>query len=223
MEKKNNLLSTFINPLFRENPILVSLLGLCPVLVVTDTFDKSFGMGLAVTLVLFFTNLVISLIRKIVPNEVRIPVFIVIIATFVTVVEKLMEAFTPVLYGSLGVIISLITVNCIVLGRGEAFASKNKVVPSIIDALGQGLGFMIACVLIGIVREFLGKGGITVSNPFTGEAIFSAYPLADYSISVFNSSVGAFVVLGIMIGVFAFISAKRAEKEALKAKAKETK
>lgn len=223
MEKKNSLLSTFINPLFRENPILVSLLGLCPVLVVTDTFDKSFGMGLAVTLVLFFTNLVISLIRKIVPNEVRIPVFIVIIATFVTVVEKLMEAFTPVLYGSLGVIISLITVNCIVLGRGEAFASKNKVLPSIVDGLGQGLGFMIACVLIGIVREFLGKGGITVSNPFTGEAIFSAYPLADYSISVFNSSVGAFVVLGIMIGVFAFISAKREEKEALKAKAKETK
>ena len=199
------------------------LLGLCPVLIVTDTFDKAFGMGVAVTLVLLFTNLVISLIRKIVPNEVRIPTFIVIIACFVTIVDRLMEAYTPTLYNSLGVVISMITVNCIVLGRGEAFASKNKVLPSIMDALGSGLGFLLSCSLIGLIREFIGKGGLTVSNPFTGEAFFSAYPLKEYAISVIADKTGAFLILGIIVGLFTLIRLNGEEKKALEAKAKEAK
>lgn len=223
MEEKTSLLKTFINPLIKENAIFVMLLGLCPVLLVTDTFDKSLGMGVAVILVLLFTNLFISLIRKIVPNEVRIPVFIVIIACFVTIVERLMQAFTPSLYESLGVIISMITVNCIVLGRGEAFAYKNKVVPSIFDALGTGCGFLIAVTLLGIFREFLGKGGLTFTNPFTNKVIFSSYPLADYAISALSSKAGAFLMLGLAVGIFSFIKMAKEEKAALEAKAREAK
>lgn len=205
MEEKQSLWKVFTNPIIKENPILIMLLGLCPVLVVTDTFDKSLGMGVAVILVLFFTNLVISLIRKIVPNEIRIPVFIVIIACFVTIVDRLMEAYTPTLYSSLGVVISMITVNCIVLGRGEAFASKNKVLPSILDGIGTGIGFLVSCVVIGLIREFLGKGGLTFTNPFTSEIIFEFYPLAEYAISPMTDKVGAFLVLGVLVGIFTFV------------------
>lgn len=205
MEEKQSLWKVFTNPIIKENPILIMLLGLCPVLVVTDTFDKSLGMGVAVILVLFFTNLVISLIRKIVPNEIRIPVFIVIIACFVTIVDRLMEAYTPTLYSSLGVVISMITVNCIVLGRGEAFASKNKVLPSILDGIGTGIGFLVSCVVIGLIRELLGKGGLTFTNPFTSEIIFEFYPLAEYAISPMTDKVGAFLVLGVLVGIFTFV------------------
>lgn len=223
MEEKPSLLKTFLNPLIKENAIFVMLLGLCPVLLVTDTFDKSLGMGFAVILVLLFTNIFISLIRKIVPNEVRIPVFIVIIACFVTIVERLMQAFTPSLYDSLGVIISMITVNCIVLGRGEAFASKNGVVPSIFDALGTGCGFLIAVSLLGLVREFLGKGGLTLTNPFTNQVIFSAYPLEKYAITALSTKFGAFLVLGIAVAIFSYIKISREEKAAIVAKQKEGK
>ena len=223
MEEKPSLLKTFLNPLIKENAIFVMLLGLCPVLLVTDTFDKSLGMGFAVILVLLFTNIFISLIRKIVPNEVRIPVFIVIIACFVTIVERLMQAFTPSLYDSLGVIISMITVNCIVLGRGEAFASKNGVVPSIFDALGTGCGFLIAVSLLGLVREFLGKGGLTLTNPFTNQVIFSAYPLEKYAITTLSTKFGAFLVLGIAVAIFSYIKITREEKAAIVAKQKEGK
>lgn len=213
MENKSSLLKTFINPIFKENPILVMLLGLCPVLVVTSTFDKSLGMGLAVTLVLFFTNLVISLIRNIVPDEIRIPVFIVIIACFVTIVDRLMEAFTPTLHSSLGVVISMITVNCIVLGRGEAFASKNKVLPSILDGIGTGLGFLFSCVCIGLIREFVGTGGLVITNPFSGVVIFSFYPFKDYAISFFSQSAGAFLTLGVLIGIFTYVRLRIESKD----------
>ena len=218
MEEKQSLLKTFLNPIFKDNPVLVMLLGLCPVLIVTDTLDKSIGMGFAVILVLFFTNLVISAIRKIVPNEIRIPVFIVIIACFVTIVDRLMAAFTPTLYDSLGMVVSMITVNCIVLGRGEAFASKNGIVPSIIDAFGTGVGFLVGVSSIGLIREFLGKGGLSLSNPFTGQTIFAWYPLEDYAISFFNEKAGAFLMLGIMVSIFAFIRISIEEKEKNKAK-----
>lgn len=216
MEKKQSLLKSFINPIFKENPILVSLLGLCPVLIVTDTFDKSWGMGIAVLLVLIFTNVCISLIRKIVPNEVRIPVFIVIIACFVTVVDLLMQAFTPTLYESLGVIISMITVNCIILGRGEAFASKNGVLASLLDALGSGIGFFLSVSVIGLLREFLGKGGLTLTNPFTGQVIFSGYPLQDYAISFLADKAGAFLMLGIIVGIYSYVRIRIEEKETKK-------
>jgi len=227
MEQKPSLLKTFLNPLLKENAIFVMLLGLCPVLIVTDTFDKSFGMGMAVILVLIFTNLFISLIRKIVPSEVRIPVFIVIIACFVSIVERLMQAYTPSLYDSLGVIISMITVNCIVLGRGEAFAYKNGVGASVVDALGTGCGFCIAVSLLGIIREFFGKGGLTFTNPFTGKVIFSFNLLVgegyNYTISALSSKMGAFLILGLAVGIFSLIKITRDEKKALEAKAKEAK
>ncbi len=216
MEEKQSLLSTFLNPIFKENPVLVTLLGLCPVLIVTDTFDKSLGMGIAVILVLFFTNLFISLIRNIVPNEVRIPVFIVIIATFVTIVDRLMMAFTPDLYDSLGMVISMITVNCIVLGRGEAFASKNGPLESIVDAFGTGIGFLIGVVLIGLLREFLGTGGLTISNPFTGEALISGTPLEDFAIPFMKDKGGAFLMLGVVLSIFSFIRISLEEKESKK-------
>lgn len=213
MDSKPSLLKTFLNPIFKENPILIMLLGLCPVLVVTSTFDKSLGMGFAVTLVLFFTNLGISLIRKIVPNEIRIPVFIVIIACFVTIVDRLMQAFTPTLHSSLGMVISMITVNCIVLGRGEAFASKNSVLPSILDGVGTGLGFLVACVSIGLIREFIGTGGLVVTNPFSGNVILSFHPFKDYAISFFSQSSGAFLVLGVLISIFTFVRLRMEVKE----------
>lgn len=202
------LIKTFKNPIFKENPIFIMLLGLCPVLIVTDTFDKSIGIGFAVIIVLLFTNIAISSIRKIVPNEVRIPTFIVIIATFVTIVDRLMQAFTPTLYDSLGMIISMITVNCIILGRGEAFAYKNKIIPSIMDAAGCGIGFLLAVSIIGIIREILGKGGLTITNPFNGKQLFSYYPLEEFAITFFVDKAGALLILGFTVGIFNLINEK---------------
>ena len=148
----------FKKGLFIENPIFVLLLGLCSALAITTTLTNAIGMGMAVICVLIMSNVIISLLRKIIPNEIRIPVFIVIIATLVKCVQMLMNAYTPALYESLGVFIPLIVVNCIILGRAESFASKNKVLPSILDGLGMGIGFTIALVLMGSIREIIGNG-----------------------------------------------------------------
>ncbi len=214
-QKKSKI---FLNPLLKENPILVLILGLCPVLGVSETIDKAIGMGMAVILVLFCTNLVISLIRKLVPNEVRIPIYIVIIASFVTMVQMLMNAFTPELAESLGAFIPLITVNCIILGRAEAFASKNSVGDSILDALGNGFGFLIAVFLVAFFREFLATGGWKLSNPFTNSTIFEIRPLADFAIPLFGQNTGAFLTLGIIIGIVTAIRMSSEQRKTLKAK-----
>ena len=148
----------FVKGLLKENPVLVLLLGMCPSLAVSTSVINAIGMGLSATAVLVCSNLVISAVRKLIPSKVRIASYIVIIAFFVTVVQMLLQAFVPSLYDALGVFIPLIVVNCIILARAEAFASKNKVVPSILDGLGMGLGFTLALTIIASIREILGAG-----------------------------------------------------------------
>lgn len=176
----------FVNGLIKENPTFVLMLGMCPTLAVTTSAMNGLGMGLTTTVVLVLSNMLISLLRNIIPAKVRIPAFIVIIATFVTVVELLLQGFMSSLYDALGIYIPLIVVNCIILGRAEAFASKNPVIPSAFDGLGMGLGFSVALTCIGAVREILGAGelfGIRVM------------PESYVPISIFVLAPGAFFVL----------------------------
>ncbi|HNQ36318.1 MAG: electron transport complex subunit E [Prolixibacteraceae bacterium] len=186
-----NQMSNFTKGLLRENPILVLILGTCPTLGVTSSAANGLGMGLATTFVLVMSNLVISLVKSQIPDKVRIPSFIVIIAAFVTVVELVMQAYTPGLFKSLGIFIPLIVVNCIVLGRAEAFASKNNPLSSIVDGLGMGLGFTGALVILGSIRELLGNGTL-----FS----FRFYP-ENYTTLLFVLAPGAFIVLGYMIAI----------------------
>jgi len=154
-----------------ENPIFGLLLGLCSALAITTTLTNAIGMGMAVTAVLLLSNIIISAIRNIVPSEIRIPVYIVIIASLVKCVQMLMNAYALSLYNSLGVFIPLIVVNCVILGRAESFASKNTIMDSIIDALGMGLGYTLAIVTISFFRQLIGTGGLELLNPFNSEQV----------------------------------------------------
>ena len=154
----NKCTERLYNGLVKENPTFVMMLGMCPTLAVTTSAINGIGMGLSTTVVLIFSNLLISMLRKIIPDSVRMPAFIVVVATLVTVVQFLLEGFVPSLYASLGVYIPLIVVNCIILGRAEAYASKNPVLPSVFDGIGMGLGFTLGLTCIGIVRELIGSG-----------------------------------------------------------------
>lgn len=150
----------FIKGIVKENPVFVMLLGMCPTLGVTSSAFNGLGMGIATLFVLLMSNIVVSLVKSQIPSKVRIPAFIIIIASFVTVVEMILEAFIPFLYEQLGIFIPLIVVNCLILGRAEAFASKNNLISSVIDALGMGLGFVLALTILGATREMLGSGSI---------------------------------------------------------------
>ena len=182
------------NGLIDENPIFVLMLGMCPTLAVTTSATNGIGMGLSTTFVLVMSNMLISMLRKIIPDSVRMPAFIVVVASFVTIVDFLLEGFVPSLYDSLGLYIPLIVVNCIILGRAESYASKNKVLPSIFDGLGMGLGFTVALIAIGIVREILGAGQIfgyqilPLADAATGKAGYTP-------ITIFILAPGAFLVL----------------------------
>jgi electron transport complex protein RnfE len=186
-----NQWKNFTKGFIKENPVFVLLLGMCPTLGVTSSAINGLGMGLATTFVLVMSNLVISLIKNLIPDKVRIPSFIVVIATFVTIVEMVMKAYIPALFESLGLFIPLIVVNCIVLGRAEAFASKNKVFSSVIDGLGIGLGFSFALVILGSIRELLGSGKL-----FS----ITIYP-EQYGMLLFILAPGAFIVLGYLISI----------------------
>lgn len=155
---KKTMSGVFINGIINENPTFRLVLGTCPTLAVSTTAINGFGMGLSAMFVLVFSNIVISLLRNFIPDKVRIPAFVVVICTFVTIVQMLLQAFVPSLYESLGIFIPLIVVNCIILARAEAFASKNSVFLSAIDGIGMGLGFTLAITIMGMVREFLGSG-----------------------------------------------------------------
>lgn len=185
-----NQLQNFTKGLLKENPILVLLLGMCPTLGVTTSAINGLGMGLATTFVLVMSNLVVSLVKGFIPDKVRIPAFIVIIASFVTVVELVMQGFLPALFEQLGLFIPLIVVNCIVLGRAEAFASKNGVLSSVLDGLGMGLGFAVALTVLGSIRELLGSG-----------AIFSMKLIPGDLMLVFVLAPGAFIALGYLIAI----------------------
>ncbi|MBN2075313.1 MAG: electron transport complex subunit E [Dehalococcoidales bacterium] len=181
-----------------SNPVFVLALGLCPSLAVSGNLDNALGMSAGVLFVLLGSNIIISLIRNAVPNIVRIPVFIVIIATFVTVIGLLFEAYVPSLYDSLGIYLPLIVVNCIILGRAEAFASRNRVLYSIADALGASIGFMLALVLIALFRQILGTGGLSVF----GVELFTLPVLGDHPMLFFILPPGAFLVIGLLLALF---------------------
>ena len=160
MSKTINQKENFLKGIVKENPVFVMLLGMCPTLGVTSSAFNGFGMGVATLFVLLMSNTVVSLIKSQIPSKVRIPAFIIIIASFVTIVEMVLEAFIPFLYEQLGIFIPLIVVNCLILGRAEAFASKNNLKSSVLDALGMGLGFVLALTVLGATREILGNGSI---------------------------------------------------------------
>ena len=193
----------------------MSILGTCPALAVTKSLEAAIGMGILFTIVLVCSSLLVSLLRKLIPEEIRTPAYIVIIATFVTIVKMLTNAFLPELYSTLGVFISLIVVNCIVLGRAEAYASKNTVFDSLIDALGMGVGYTLAIMLMAIFREVLGTGAFAFGNIFTFIPYFKLQIIpVGYEISLFQNPVGAFIVFGLILAVLAFIKNRKAEYKA---------
>ena len=205
----------FLKGIIIENPLFVSILGTCPALATTTSLEAALGMGLLFTIVLICSNVLVSLLRKAIPEEIKTPAYIVIIATFVTMVKMFSNAFLPELYSTLGVFISLIVVNCIVLGRAEAYASKNNVFDSLIDALGMGVGYTLAILSIAFFREFLGTGGFTIGEIFNFLPKYTLQIIPeDYAISIFQLPAGAFIVLGLILAVLAFIKNRKAEYKA---------
>ncbi|MBT8271617.1 MAG: electron transport complex subunit E [Bacteroidia bacterium] len=199
MSEKINQKQNFLKGIIKDNPVFVMLLGMCPVLGVTSTAFNGLGMGIATLFVLFMSNIVVSLIKSQIPAKVRIPAFIIIIASFVTIVEMVLEAFLPVLYEQLGIFIPLIVVNCLILGRAEAFASKNNLVSSVVDALGMGIGFTIALVALGATREILGNGSLFDFRFLSEDAS---------TLILFVLPPGAFIALAYLSIVFNKVTAK---------------
>jgi len=210
-----------VSGIIKENPVFVSLLGMCPTLATTKSVESAIGMGILVILVLLGSNLLISLLRKIIPSEVKIPCYIVVIATFVTIVKMLTQAFIPALYSSLGVFISLIVVNCIILGRAEAFASKHGPVASILDAIGTGIGYTMALCIVALIRELAGTGAISFGVYFPiGKAYFLHIFPQQYALSIFVQSAGGFLALGIVLAVMACYKNIKDDKKAAAEKAR---
>lgn len=201
---KNSNMSLLLKGILLENPVFVLILGTCPTLATTTSVIGALGMGLAATAVLICSNVVISMLKKVIPDEVRIPCYIVIIAGFVTIVQMLIQAFLPALYEMLGVYLALITVNCIILGRAEMFAGKNSVARSALDGVGMGIGFTLALLSIAFIRELLGSASFAgIEIPF----------LAPYKIEFFTKAPGGFMVYGIMIAVVYKLTHGKAPKK----------
>ena len=212
-KEKVSYKKTLIAGIISENPVFVSLLGMCPTLATTKSIEGAFGMGILVILTLLGSNLLISLLRNVIPSQVKIPCYIVIIATFVTIIKMLCQAYVPALYDSLGVFISLIVVNCIILGRAESFASKNGPVASIFDAIGSGIGFTLAICVIAFFREIIGTGAITIGEylPLGFKVVFHLIP-QEYAISLFVQSAGGFLTLGSVLAFLGWIKNRKEEK-----------
>ena len=222
--EKGSVRKNFLKGILTENPLFVSILGTCPALATTKTLEAALGMGLLFTIVLICSNMLVSLLRKIIPEEIRTPAYIVIIATFVTMVKMFTNAFLPELYSTLGVFISLIVVNCIVLGRAEAYASKNGVFDSLIDALGMGIGYTLAIMLMALFRELLGTGAFSFGAIFTFIPYFKLQIIpVGYEISVFQNPAGAFIVFALILAIIAFIRNRKAELKANLAKQEKAK
>lgn len=213
-EKKPSIASQggerLYNGIIKENPTLVLILGMCPTLAVTTSAINGIGMGLSTTVVLVLSNTLISMLRKFIPDRVRMPAYIVIVASLVTVVQFLLEAYVPALYDSLGIYIPLIVVNCIILGRAEAYASKNPVFPSLMDGLGMGLGFTCSLTILGMVRELLGAGTF-LSNGTT--AVFTIPESVYTPANIFILAPGAFLVLAMIIAIRNRVIRKNQEKK----------
>lgn len=196
-------LSNLTNGLIKENPIFFQLIGMCPTLAVTTTAVNGVGMGMATTSVLIASNVVISMVRKFIPNKIRIPAFVVVISSFVTIVGMLMEAYTPALFTSLGIFIPLIVVNCLILARAESFAFKNGVVDSALDGIGMGLGFAMALTILGAIRELFGNGsifGMNLLGPAYQPALIMILPP------------GAFLTLGFLLAINNVIKSRNVAK-----------
>ena len=197
---KESKLKVLLRGIAAENPVLILILGTCPTLAMTTNVISAFSMGIAATVVLICSNVVISALRKIIPDSVRIPCYIVIISGFVTAVQMLLQAYLPSIYDMLGVYLALIVVNCIILGRAEMFARKNNVVRSALDGIGMGIGFLLALLIIASIREIIGNGSFAgIVIPF----------LSDYKISMFAQAPGGFLVYGIVIAIVNFITANK--------------
>ena len=205
---KINLKKIATEGVLTSNPSLKLVLGTCPTLALTTMASNGIGMGLAVIFVLVFSNLIVSLLRKVIPNQVRIPAFVLIIASLVTIVKLVLDKLLPSIYESLGIYLPLIVVNCIILARAESFASKNSVVASVLDGLFMGIGFMIALTLMGAFREILGSGKLF------------GFKLWDFQISFFSSSAGAFFTYGLFIALLAFFSSIASKRKKLKSESK---
>jgi len=190
-----------------SNPVFILALGLCPTLAITNSVNNALGMSAGVIFVLLCSNIIISGIRKATPVLVRIPVFIVVIATFVTILSLVFEAYVPPLHKSLGIYLPLIVVNCIILGRAEAFASKNPVLLSVADGLGIGLGFTVALIIISFLREILGTGGLEIF----GKQLFKLPGLSSHPLTFFISPPGAFLVIGILLALFRWVGVIKGE------------
>ncbi|MGM9813398.1 MAG: electron transport complex subunit RsxE [Candidatus Enteromonas sp.] len=223
---KSNRLAIFTDPLLKANPLFMMVLGMCPALAVTTSVENAIGMALLFIFVLFFSTLIISALRKVIPDEVRTPAYIVIIATFVTVVKILTETFLPELYSSLGVFISLIVVNCIVLGRAEAFSSKNGVVDTMLDSLGNGLGYGWAIIAVGLIREVFGKGTLSFGQvftfiPSTTIPVLGGFEGTDFSLAIplLASPAGGFLVIAVILAIIAAVNNAKLAKERAKARA----
>ena len=208
-----NQLTNFVKGIYKENPIVFSTLGLCPALAITTKLQNAIGMGIAFIFVITMSNVVISLIRNIVPKELRIPTFIVIIASFVTIIEMLLNAYLPEISKNLGLFLSLIVVNCIILGRAESFASKNNVLSSLIDGLGMGIGYTIVLAIISIIREILGSGTITIWDNLiiNINKIFNDKQLPIFS-NFFLTSAGAYLIIGLLFALINKLKIIKKEK-----------
>lgn len=207
----NKCVERIHNGIIKENPTFILMLGMCPTLAVTTSGSNGIGMGLSTTVVLVMSNLLISLLRNVIPDKVRVPAFIVVVASFVTIVQFLVQGYLPALYDSLGIYIPLIVVNCIILGRAESYASKNPPVPSVFDGLGMGLGFTASITIIGLFRELLGAGQLFGKQvlPLAEE---SAKGIGFTPITIIVLAPGAFFVLAILMAIMNQVNEKKAQK-----------
>ncbi|HHX51976.1 MAG TPA: electron transport complex subunit RsxE [Erysipelothrix sp.] len=212
-QPKRSRIDILTSGFFKENPVLVLMLGLCSTLAITTNLNNAIGMGLCVIFVLVASNVVISLIRNITPDDIRIPVYIVVIATLVKVVDLFLHAYVPSLYNALGTFLGLIVVNCIILGRAEAFASKNSVFDSFLDGLGMGIGYSMIIVIIAFFRQLLATGAISMYNPLSLETLFSLQIIPDtFTIATFSSPTGAFITFAAVIAAYVGYTNHKAAK-----------
>jgi electron transport complex, RnfABCDGE type, E subunit len=200
--------------IFKENPVFIIMLGMCPTLGVTTQVSNAIGMGGSVLFVLLCSNIMISLLRKVIPDSIRIPAYIVIIASFVTIVEMVLHAFIPAIYDALGVYLPLIVVNCIILGRAEAFANKHSVLDSALDAIGMGIGFTLSLMLIATIREVFGAGQITLFAIGSFSGVIKIPVLSSFPVRVMTLAPGALLLMGFLKAFFEWNGARKAAKEA---------
>ncbi|NLZ68818.1 MAG: electron transport complex subunit E [Spirochaetales bacterium] len=203
-----------VKGIIKENPVFIIMLGMCPTLGVTTQVSNAIGMGGSVLFVLLCSNIMISLLRKVIPDSIRIPAYIVIIASFVTIVEMVLHAFVPAVFDALGVYLPLIVVNCIILGRAEAFANKNTVLDSALDAIGMGIGFTLSLILIASIREVFGAGQITLFAMGNFSGVIKIPVLNGYPIRIMTLAPGALLLMGFLKAFFEFNTARKAKKEA---------